>query len=396
MSDISTKIKEDFNSIMISSNCNALLNACDYSDEFKCLAFVSSNLIHIYDTNKVKTFLTLKEHNQRANSVRWIKSNNCAELLSCSSEGNICHWVNPSGKVFDYKSWSLKEKYSDKENSTSNSGINFLNSLYISENEKYFYTFATNGDLNLWGFTANNDKYEIYAKINYKKKLQDALALMLLDDDYLLLLSGGYDNLINVHIIKRKNSNFTQINNINNLVDIEYKLSLQGHNNSIRDIQIAPNLNSNNNNNITNNTERLFASSSQDSYIRLWSISKISKEEIDKLIENMETKKNNTIYEEYKNKMSYLFRTKDQDYYNIVLDSVLGGHEESVSSIRWGNIDNKNVLLSSSFDFTLGIWKLDEQMVNKYILILFLFYYIYLTYIYFYNSFNFRIYGIEI
>jgi len=362
MSEISSINKEDLNSIMISTNCNALLNACDYSDEYKCLAFVSSNLIHIYDTNRVKTFLTLKEHTQRANSVRWIKSKNSAELLSCSSEGNICHWVNPSGNVFNYSSWNLKDKYTDKENnnnSVSGAGINFLNSLYISENEKYFYTFSTNGNLILWALNTFNDKYEIYARLNYKKKLQDALALMLLDDDYLLLLSGGYDNLINVHIIKRKNFND---NNNNNLVDIEYKLSIQGHNNSIRDIQIAPNLNLNSNSNINN--ERLFASSSQDSYIRLWSISKISKQEIDKLIENMETKKNNTIYEEYKTKMSYLFRTKDQEYYNIVLDSVLGGHEESVSSIRWGNIENKNVLLSSSFDFTLGIWKLDEQMVN--------------------------------
>jgi len=353
---MSTNNKEDINSIMISSNCNAVLNSSDYSDQYNCLAFTSANLIHIYDTNKVKTFLTLKGHAQRANSVRWIKSANSAELLSCSSDGTICHWVNPTGKVFDNNSWSLKEKYNDNKDI---SGINFLNSLYISENEKYFYTFATNGNLILWGFNPTEDKYEIYAKINYKKKLQDALALIPLDEDYLLLLSGGYDNLINVHIVKRKNK--ANSSNVD-LVDIEFKLSLQGHTNSIRDLQFAQNF---------NNNERLFASCSQDSYIRLWSVSKISNEEIDKLIENMESKKNNTIYEEYKTKMSYLFRTKDQEYYNIVLDSVLGGHEESVSSIRWGTIDNKNVLLSSSFDFTLGIWKLDEQMVYRIFLYLF-------------------------
>ena len=71
MVDCSNK---DINSVMISSNCNAILNACEYSDEWKCLAFVSANLIHIYDTEKVKTFLTLKSHTQRANSVRWIKN----------------------------------------------------------------------------------------------------------------------------------------------------------------------------------------------------------------------------------------------------------------------------------------------------------------------------------
>lgn len=59
---------------MITSNCNAILNACDYSNDFNCLAFISANLIHIYDTKTIKTYLTLKGHSQRANSVRWINS----------------------------------------------------------------------------------------------------------------------------------------------------------------------------------------------------------------------------------------------------------------------------------------------------------------------------------
>jgi len=64
--------KPDIESVMISSNCNTVLNACDYINDWHCLAFVSANLIHIYDTKKVKTYLTLRGHSQRANSVRWI------------------------------------------------------------------------------------------------------------------------------------------------------------------------------------------------------------------------------------------------------------------------------------------------------------------------------------
>jgi hypothetical protein len=59
---------------MISANCNTLLNGADYSNTYSCLAYVSSNLIHIYDTKSVKTYLTLKGHNERANVVRWIDS----------------------------------------------------------------------------------------------------------------------------------------------------------------------------------------------------------------------------------------------------------------------------------------------------------------------------------
>jgi hypothetical protein len=59
---------------MISANCNTLLNACDYSHTYSCLAFSSSNLIHIYDPSKIKTYFTLKGHKQRVNVVRWIDS----------------------------------------------------------------------------------------------------------------------------------------------------------------------------------------------------------------------------------------------------------------------------------------------------------------------------------
>jgi len=66
--------QKEIESIMIASNCNTVLNACEYSNYWKCLAFVSANIIHIYDTVKVKTYLTLKGHGQRANSVRWINN----------------------------------------------------------------------------------------------------------------------------------------------------------------------------------------------------------------------------------------------------------------------------------------------------------------------------------
>jgi hypothetical protein len=59
---------------MITANCNTLLNGADYSNTYSCLAYVSSNLIHIYDTKSMKTYLTLKGHNERANNVRWMDS----------------------------------------------------------------------------------------------------------------------------------------------------------------------------------------------------------------------------------------------------------------------------------------------------------------------------------
>jgi len=68
--DITEKLKCK----MIAANCNTLLNGADYSNSYSCLAYVSSNLIHIYDTKSMKTYLTLKGHNERANTVRWMDS----------------------------------------------------------------------------------------------------------------------------------------------------------------------------------------------------------------------------------------------------------------------------------------------------------------------------------
>lgn len=269
-------------------------------------------------------------------------------MLSCSADGFICHWINTNKDVWDYKSWKLYKKYMDPKDS---SGINYLVNLYITKQESYFSTFSTNGNLNIYNFNSEKNAFEIYSNINYKKKLQDVISLFVLDREYLMILSGGYDNLINVHTIKRSI--------LNNDAHIEYKLSLQGHMNSIRDISFAPLAET------YMSKDFLFASSSQDSYIRLWRISKISKEEIDKLAENMKKiNDSSSIYEEYKTKMSYIFNTKEQEYYNIVLDSILSGHEESVSSIRWGIMNEKNVLLSSSFDFTLSLWKWENNMVK--------------------------------
>ena len=254
----------------------------------------------------------------------------------------------------------MHQKYTDAKDS---SGINYLNTLFVSDTESYFTTFSTNGNLNLFAFNPETKSFQFYYTISYKKKLQVVISLSVLDKEYLLLLSGGYDNLINVHIVKRSFDENSENNflNLNKKIEIEYKLSLQGHLNSIRDIAFAA---SKSGDLELKGKDMLFASCSQDTYIRLWHVTKISKEEIEKLVKNMNTQETNTIYEEYKTKMSYVFRTKDQEYYNIVLDSVLSGHEEPVSSIRWGIVENKNVLLSSSFDFTLSLWKWDDNMVK--------------------------------
>jgi WD40 repeat protein len=78
------------------------------------------------------------------------------------------------------------------------------------------------------------------------------------------------------------------------------------------------------------------------------------------------------LYDEYKSKTSYVINvdnstkdTNENEYYNITLDSVLSGHEDAVSSVQWCKLADSSpstyVILSSSFDFTVAIWKYDNK-----------------------------------
>jgi WD40 repeat protein len=178
--------------------------------------------------------------------------------------------------------------------------------------------------------------------------LQDTICLTILNEKYLLLLSGGYDSNINVHTVNRLTK------------EVHFKVSIKGHLNDIREISaVCPEL---------DNCKSLqIASSSQDTYIRIWNIAKMSQDDIKALTETLK-QTNITIFDEYKSKTSYVIHTENEEYYNITLDSVLSGHEDSVSSVKWGYLEGELVLLSSSFDFTVGIWKYAKEHVRIYLI----------------------------
>ena len=73
----------------ICANPNSTLKCLDYLKEYKCLAYCSNNLIHIYNPETFKTYLTLNAHSDRINTLKWMKSNksniknDLIELISC-------------------------------------------------------------------------------------------------------------------------------------------------------------------------------------------------------------------------------------------------------------------------------------------------------------------------
>ncbi len=325
----------------INSNTNTVLNAIDYKNNSDILAFAASNIIHINCISKVKTFLSLQGHKDRVNSVKFIDSlvnpNNKYELLSISSDSTTIHWKNDTNEPFNYLNWRIENVYksSDEKNP-----LNCLSVLYVNENEMYFSTFGAGSKLDFWRYESSGKVFVLHDTICYKKKLQETLCLTILNKDNLMLMSGGYDSLIHIYTIPR----FAKEPKLSE------KLILKGHMNSLRDISYIDR------NTFPGFKERFIASCSQDFYIRVWSINKIKTQQIcEKKIEN--------IFDEYTNKTSFVLKTHSK-IYNVLLDSVLSGHEDSVSSIRWGIRDSKLVLLSSSFDFTISIWEYDTDHVN--------------------------------
>ena len=368
---------------LICANVNTTLHCLDYNKHYNCLAYGSNNLIHINNPSEIKTYLTLKGHSKRVNVLKFIDNkkkvgNKLIEILSGGADGKIILWENLNSDkkaVFDYKSWKKGKEYlcseliKNKNNEMQEDNlpsINVLEVLYISNIEKYFSIFSSNGILDLFYFDLDLNEYKLFSSLDFSKKLQDTISLCIINENYLMMLTGGYDRKINIYTVMRiKTMNQElQNKNIGSIETVQFCTYLTGHENNIRDISILSPENFDNVNNIS------FCSCSQDTFIRVWNVAKLEKNELSEMAKNVNTLKTNSIYDEYKSKTSYVIKVpfynneknlSEYEYYNITLDSVLSGHEDVVSSVQWGYIDNNYIILSSSLDFSVGIWIFDKK-----------------------------------
>jgi WD40 repeat protein len=109
------------------------------------------------------------------------------------------------------------------------------------------------------------------------------------------------------------------------------------------------------------------ASCSQDSYIRIWKIQPLSN-----ISDGMGGHED---LQKYESKTSFVLKDEGESkIYNITLESILAGHQESVSSAKWGVRNDRQeesksevsqlsdfCLLSCSFDFTVCVWKPEQE-----------------------------------
>lgn len=328
--------KDIFKVESILTNTNVTHNSISFSKKNNSLALASSNIIYIYSLNDHSIHLGLKHHKRRVNEVKWVDSENSSLIISIGSDGRVVFFKNDSNSIVNPLKWVVKsEIFSEKEAS-----INCFDYIKVNSDESYLVFFDEKMNLTGYLIKENDDTLEKTRLFSQKlKNIPVSISLSLLSTSHLLILLGGYDSKVNIYTTLRK----TTIENEKESL-LKFHISLKGHLNSIKDISVDDEF-----------SPSFIGSSSQDTYVRLWSIKKLSQNEI--FLLNTKSKMSISVFDEYSFQTSYIFNTSSSDYYHILLESILSDHEDSVSSVRFMKCEDDSLkILTSSMDFTVGIW----------------------------------------
>ena len=322
---------------LIASGCNTVYHAAAWSKNKSIVAYASCNQVNILDINNNHVKLSLNGHSKRVNVPKFFELQPETTLISGAADGSIIIWKN-NGDPFDYTHWRQDSKVQGDE-CVSNIFI-----FEISDKEAYVLTLTTSTQVILWKYDGKT--LQQLDSLLFGTTFQEACALELIEDRYLVVFLGGIDKLVHVYSYDIKTTEKTSL---------QYHVSLKGHENAITDYAIAKAK--------ENNREYLLiASSSRDASIRLWKLAKYDKE-----VDQMKA---------FQNKNNYKISFSDAGLYILSIESILVGHTDHVSSITWGLADVKGdkfdesnlCLLSTSFDFSCYIWandKKDDLWVNR-------------------------------
>ncbi|XP_063702419.1 elongator complex protein 2 [Culicoides brevitarsis] len=308
------KIENTYTSVA----CNRTSNSLDWNKSNR-IAFAAKNSVAIYEEtdNKLwKITQQLVKHTDRVNVVQWIhdRQGTVTGLISGADDKNSIIWVGSRGND---KNFVLQGH---------EGSVTTVDSLEFGEN----YLFVTTGadcTIKVWLGKLTDDDVKCVQTIDLHGRLCFALKLIPVDGEKCLLAFGTDDCKVVLMSLNAEN-NFEKI------------LVLTGHEDWILGLDYT-----------TNDGNILLASSSQDTFIRLWKISKVRKREATEIVSKF------TVNVEADDRR---FKLGDE-LYSVSLESVLQGHEGWVSSVHWHKNGENLQLLSSSADKTLIIWQPDSD-----------------------------------
>lgn len=317
----------------ISCSCNAFPHCADWGNN-GLICFGTCNAIAIYEPgiHIGRVTHTLHRHRDHVNTVQWIKPGNGkpeSEFLSSSADGTAIIWSKLSGE----------ETFQDTAVLHMDSNVQFADSLHLSDvpadipettsvsPKLLICTGSTNSEIKIW-LREEDRSAKCIQSIPFGNKLVTFGRLAyLLNIKRPLLAAAIEDSSISLYVRESDalESSFTLIH------------KLTGHDDTIRCIEFAYN----------NDGDILLATGAQDRLIRLWKIDRAVKSSS----EHFQLEKD-------------IF-TVDGKEYNVLLESILEGHEDWIYGIHWQPVKSEEGqamrLLSSSMDKSMIVWELDES-----------------------------------
>ncbi|CAG9585868.1 unnamed protein product [Danaus chrysippus] len=309
-------MKVSVEQVYTSVACNRVPEIVDWNKE-GLIVYGASNAVVIYDTNiKGKDPLTVLSHHQsKVNSVKWLykSDGSCTEFLSCSADKTAAVWSLVDGV------WSATSSLVGHSD-----GVTCVYGVYVTEN-LIVYTASIDSTVRVW--ERKNDITTLKQIISLNSGLCLTLHAHILPTCNQPLLFCALDDH-KVHIFA-DDDGYHRVH------------TLVGHEDWVRGLDVVD----------VDESTIMLASASQDTYIRLWKISK-----------HKETLASGIRVEE-KTFMAY-----NQEW-SVKLDAVLAGHEGWVYGVQWEkNINEEGAtyrLLTSSLDKTLIIWQLSDVWVES-------------------------------
>jgi elongator complex protein 2 len=267
----------------------------------------------------MKVMKTLAVHTDRVNTVKWIKRGNEEpefELISGSDDSKCIFW-----NIKDIDDARKTILAGHESSVTSVDTINTNGEITVA-------TTSADSTVRLWRFNPDEqlqETVECFQVIDLFNGICFEVKFCLLPNAGILLAVATDDD--NIHFYGENHS-----------MCFEKVESLTGHEDWVRGLDFS----------IDDNGDLLLASSSQDSFIRIWRISPKTKGSVSDS-ELIQVDEKNFIVAEQK--------------FTISLDSVLQAHEGWVYGVHWNrNVkDNSLQLLSSSIDKTMIIWTIDKE-----------------------------------
>ena len=321
----------------ISAGCNTVYHSVAYHSTKPIVAYGTSNQVNILNPETAQVSVSLNGHGKRVNVPKFFALQKEITLISGASDGSVIIWKT-NGSPFDHTTWR-KDFTCQLDESVVNIQIK-----EISETEAYIVTLTTSTVVGLWKYDGKT--LELIEKLHFGTTFQEASCLEIIDDRHLFMFLGGIDKLVHIYTYDLKSTEKAQL---------QYHLSLKGHENAVTDFAITK---------VKENNEEFFllASSSRDTLIRLWKLAKYDGEK-----DQMKA---------FQNKNNHKITLSEGNLLILSLESILSGHTDHISSICWGLKDPKKndgsesnlYLLSTSFDFSCYLWandKKDDLWVNR-------------------------------